>query len=87
MQKNSNFGHFKDQSYGSNYDNQTSNSISLIYSLSSIHWYVSFQDLQNSTPWGPHFLLSSGLENRHFCAKDDAFKPVNIEILFLRKIW
>ena len=40
-QKNSDFSHFKDHRYGSKHDNQSNDLNFLLYSLSSIHWYVS----------------------------------------------
>ena len=35
----------------------------------------------------PPFALGSGLWNAHLHTKDDTFKPVNIDILFLHKIF
>ena len=50
-----------------------------------IYFIFAFQDLQNSVSWGPPFALCSGLQKTHFHAKDNTFKPVNMDILFLHK--
>ena len=51
-----------------------------------LYFTSAFQDLHNSVPWVPPFALRSGLQNAHLHAKDDTFKLVNIDILFLQKV-
>ena len=46
IQKMSHFWHLNDHNSGSKHDNQTNDSIFLIYSLNFIHWYVSFLHLK-----------------------------------------
>ena len=52
-----------------------------------IYFTSAFQDLQNSIPWGPPPLdYVLWVYKIHTYAKDDTFKPANIDILFLWKI-
>ena len=56
------FWYFQDYNSGCNHDNYINDTIFLICILSYIHWYVSFEDLQNSIPGvSTHFVLSFGL--------------------------
>ena len=73
IQKISNFWHFKDSKSGSKHDNQTNHPNFWICCLSSILWYVSFQDLQNSSQWGSRFALNSYLQNTLPLVKKDTF--------------
>ena len=64
--------------------------IYFIYYLSSICWFISFLhfNIFKIQFYGvPAFALCSGLLNTHLHAKDDNFKPSNINILFLHKIY
>ena len=63
--------------------------IYFIYYLSSICWFISFLhfNIFKIQFYGvPSFALCSGLQNTYLHAKDDNFKPGNINILFLHKI-
>ena len=57
----------------------------LLFKLCLLIYFISvFQVLQNSSPKDPFSALCSGLYNKDLHVKDDTFKPVNIDTLFLR---
>ena len=81
----SHFCHFNDYNSSGKNDHQTNDPIFLIYSLSSIRWYISylyFRTFKTQFLAPCFFALLSSLQNTYLHAKDDTFEPANINIFF-----
>ena len=91
----SHFQNFNDLNSSGKHDNHTNDTIFSIYSMSYIHWYIylfifisEFQDLQNTFLGVPFCIMFWSVKYTFTCpSKIHTFKPVNIDILFLHKIY